>query len=359
MAFITAETRSSIVELAMGMLNQAPSTALLNTLIAKSVEGASLQDLADYLATTDAFTAEYPATQTAREFATEMFGKLITGGTLSAELTTAVVDILEGLLIAGTTKAEGFVAVIDFLANPANALHPDLGDIALSFQNRADAAEYFSITKELGGSTDAELAAAIASVTSDADTLTAANAAADATADAEEVVAGQTFTLTTGLDNKTLGAGDDTFNASSTTLTQGDKLTGGEGTDTLAISESTGDLTTAPSDVTLSGIENITIATTGDLGVVAGGTAAAAQVDKITFPSVTADVQQVNQYVIGGAGSTDGAAGFTYAGTASIFTVDADAAGTSAANAAAAINSVSGQTVAYAGGTATITDVST
>ena len=29
MAFITAETRSSIVELAMGMLNQAPSTALL------------------------------------------------------------------------------------------------------------------------------------------------------------------------------------------------------------------------------------------------------------------------------------------------------------------------------------------
>ena len=36
MAFITAETRSSIVELAMGMLNQAPSTAILNTLIEKS-----------------------------------------------------------------------------------------------------------------------------------------------------------------------------------------------------------------------------------------------------------------------------------------------------------------------------------
>jgi len=202
MAFITAETRSSIVELAMGMLNQAPSTAMLNTLIAKSVEGASIQDLADYIATTDAFTAEYPATQTAREFATEMFGKLITGGTLDADINTAVIDLLEGLLIAGTTKAEGFVAVIEFLANPANASHPDLGDISQSFQNRADAAEYFSITKELGGSTDAELAAAIASVTSDADTLTAANEAADATADAEEVVAGQTFTLTTGLDSR-------------------------------------------------------------------------------------------------------------------------------------------------------------
>ena len=168
MAFITAETRSSIVELAMGMLNQAPSTAMLNTLIAKSVEGASIQDLADYIATTDAFTAEYPATQTAREFATEMFGKLITGGTLDADINTAVIDLLEGLLIAGTTKAQGFVAVIEFLANPANVSHPDLGDISQSFQNRADAAEYFSITKELGGSTDAELAAAIASVTSDA-----------------------------------------------------------------------------------------------------------------------------------------------------------------------------------------------
>ena len=246
MAFITAETRSSIVELAMGMLNQAPSTAMLETLIAKSVEGASTQDLADYIATTAAFTAEYPATQTAREFATEMFGKLITGGTLDAEINTAVIDLLEGLLTGGTTKAQGFVAVIDFLANPANAAHADLGDIAQSFQNRADAAEYFSITKELGGSTDAELAAAIASVTSDAATLTAANAASDSTASAGTVVAGQTFTLTTGLDTGssfTGGTGDDTFNATAATvagatvqtLNAGDSLDGGEGADTLTI----------------------------------------------------------------------------------------------------------------------------
>jgi len=241
MAFITAETRSSIVELAMGMLNQAPSTGLLTTLIGKSTEGASLQDLADYIATTDAFTAEYPATQTAREFATEMFGKLITGGTLDAEVNTAVMDLLEGLLIAGTTKAQGFVAVIDFLSNSANASHPDLGDIAQSFQNRADAAEYFSITKELGGSTDAELAAAIASVTSDAATLTAANAAADTAASAVAAVAGETFTLTAGLDNKTLGAGDDQVfgissdTAADNTFISSDAINGGAGIDTLFV----------------------------------------------------------------------------------------------------------------------------
>jgi len=244
MAFITAETRSSIVELAMGMLNQAPSSELLTTLIGKSTEGASLQDLADYIATTDAFTAEYPATQTAREFATEMFGKLITGGTLDADINTAVIDLLEGLLIAGTTKAEGFVAVINFLADSANADHPDLGDIAQAFQNRADAAEYFSVTKELGDSSDADLAAAIALVTSDAATLTAANAAADATASAAAPVASQTLTLTTAVETISGTIADETINApatsgttgaAATTLSSGDVIDGGAGTDTLNI----------------------------------------------------------------------------------------------------------------------------
>ena len=132
MAFITAATRSNIVELAMGMLNQAPSTTLLNTLIEKSTAGSSLQDLADYIATTDAFVAEYPSTQTAKEFATEMFGKLITGGTVTAAINTAVIDLLEGLLTTGTTKAQGFVAVINYLKDTTNNTNADLGDIAMS-----------------------------------------------------------------------------------------------------------------------------------------------------------------------------------------------------------------------------------
>ena len=128
---------------------------------------------------------------------------------MTAAINTAVIDLLEGMLTAGTTKAEGFVAVIDYLSNTANNTNADLGDISKSFQNRADAAEYFSVTKELGGSTDAELAAAISAVTSDAATLTAAKAAADSTASAVPAVDAQTYTLTTALDNKTLGGGDD------------------------------------------------------------------------------------------------------------------------------------------------------
>jgi S-layer protein len=198
-----------------------------------------------------------------------MFGKLITGGTLDAEINTAVIDLLEGLLKAGTTKAEGFVAVIDFLSNSANTLHPDLGDIAQSFQNRADAAEYFSITKELGGSTDAELAAAIASVTSDAATLTAANAAADATADAEEVVAGQTFTLTTNLDNVPGGAGDDTIIGNSATGVQTlgalDTVDGGEGTDSLSVTATADIASISPAGSTIKNVENITLISNGSV----------------------------------------------------------------------------------------------
>jgi len=265
MAFITAATRSDIVELAMGMLNQAPSTTMLNTLIEKSTAGSTIQELADYIATTDAFTAEYPSTQTAREFATEMFAKLITGGTLDAAINTAVIDLLEGMLTAGTTKAEGFVAVIDYLSNSANNANADLGDISKAFQNRADAAEYFSITKELGGSTDAELAAAIATVTSDAATLTAANAAADTTATAAAIVPGETVTLTTGLDlgtDFTGGTGDDTFSSIETavttpatdTFTTGDSVDGGAGTDTLVIN-----VAGAPAGNTTAGIASVNV----------------------------------------------------------------------------------------------------
>ena len=201
MAFITAETRSDLIELSVAMLKQAPSAALLEELIALSVGGGSLADAADHIAKTAAFKAEYPSFQTAEQYAAEIFDNITTGGTVTADIRTAVIELATGMLTSGSvTKAGLALAIAEYLAAPAALLNTDFADIAQSFQNRADAAEYFVVTKELGGSTDAELAAAIASVTSDAATLTAANTAADATASAEAVVAGQTFTLTTGLD---------------------------------------------------------------------------------------------------------------------------------------------------------------
>ncbi len=201
MAFITAETRSRLIALSVGMLKQAPSNTLLEELIALSIEGGSLSSAAFYISKTHAFKAEYPSFQTAEQYATELFDNITTGGTVTAEIRTLAIEIATGFLTSGTHSKSGLaLAIVDFLSQPAALLNDDFADIAQSVQNRSAAAEYFVVTKELGGSSDAELAAAIASVTSDAATLTAANTAADATASAEAVVAGQTFTLTTGLD---------------------------------------------------------------------------------------------------------------------------------------------------------------
>jgi hypothetical protein len=64
----------------------------------------------------------------------------------------------------------------------------------------SNTAEHFVVTNELGGSTTGERAATIASVISGAATLTATNTAVYSAADAEELVASQTFRLTTSLD---------------------------------------------------------------------------------------------------------------------------------------------------------------
>jgi len=63
----------------------------------------------------------------------------------------------------------------------------------------SNTAEHFVVTNELGGSTTGARAATIASVISGAATLTATNTAVYSAADAEELVASQTFRLTTSL----------------------------------------------------------------------------------------------------------------------------------------------------------------
>ena len=322
MAFITAETRSDLIELSVAMLKQAPSAALLEELIALSVGGGSLADAADHIAKTAAFKAEYPSFQTAEQYAAEIFDNITSGGTVTADIRTAVIELATGMLTSGSvTKAGLALAIAEYLAAPAALLNTDFADVAQSFQNRADAAEYFVVTKELGGSTDAELAAAIASVTSDAATLTAANTAADATASAEAVVAGQTFTLTTALDTGskfTGGAGDDSFAGTMTfagdaitaaaTMTAGDTLDGGAGdNDKLEITVTGAAVTNVGETITpvLSGVEIVHVRSFETDA--SGATGATTQMGE---DSVTVDLSN--------------ATGITNVGTSSTNNVEAD-----------------------------------
>ena len=170
------------------------------------------------------------------------------------------------------------------------------------------------------------------------------------------VDAPKSFTLTTSPDTGaafTGGTGADIFSATATTLTALDSLSGAAGTDTLNI-VAAGGLSEAPS-VTLDSIEVVNISSGAAIGVVAGD-AAVAQIDKVTAAAVTADVQQVNQFVITATAGTDGIATYTYGGQTGTFVLDTSAIATSTDSAVASINSLAGETVAFEGGTVAVND---
>jgi Ca2+-binding RTX toxin-like protein len=330
MAFITAETRSELVALSVAMLKQAPSSALLDELIAISVAGGTTADAADHIAKTAAFKAEYPSFQTAAQYAAEIFDAFSIGGTVTADLRTEVIDLATGLLTTGEyTKASLAAAISNFLLQPSALENPGLADIAQSFQNRSAAAEYYVITKELGGKTDAELAAAISSVTSDAATLTSANTAADAAAVA---VVSKTFTLTT--DAAAVSEGKTVYFTLATenvdagskysyTITGVDAadVVGGSLTGTATI-DANGSAVVAVSlaaDLTTEGAETISLA-------IAGETASVSVADSSTTPvapAVTTYALAASADKISGSASDDTIdGGFTASGTQTLNSLD-------------------------------------
>ena len=231
---ITAATRTDIIELVVTALNAAPGTTLLNELVAIVDGGGTLADVAANLVASDTFTARYPAFQTAEEFADEWLGNLIpeAGADALAEAKALVVSAING----GTSTASLMLQAQDFLST-ASATDAAFGTSVANFSNKVEVASHQTLTKE----TAALDTTTLTSVTSDDATVTSAKTTLDTV-----VVAGSTFTLTTGVDTGasfTGTAGADTYNATAlaagkATLTSGDSLTGGEGTDRLTLTSS-------------------------------------------------------------------------------------------------------------------------
>jgi len=232
---ITAETRKAIIELVVTAYNQAPGTTLLNELVAIVDEGGTLADVATNLTTSDTWSAKYPAFQTAKEFATEWLGNLVPEA--SAEALAEGIDIAVGLINGGASFADVITVAQGFLSNLAED-DASFGTSGAAFNNKVEVATYHTVTLETAAAGENILSA----VTSDDDSVTAAKADLDYVAP----VAGSTFTLTTGVDTGSLftgTAGADTFaataiSAGKETLTSGDSLTGGEGTDRLTLTSS-------------------------------------------------------------------------------------------------------------------------
>jgi len=264
---ITAETRQDIIELVVTAFNAAPGTELLNELVAIADEG-SIADVAAFLTAHAEWSKRYPAFQTAEEFAEEWLGNLIPEA--DADTMAEAKSIAVGLVNGGATFAEIILEAQGFLS-AASEDDAAFGTSIANFNNKVEVATTYTITNESTGlNTDV-----LSGVTSD-----------DATVEGAATIptAGATFKLTTGADVKTLGAGDDTINATHLTLTSGDIVDAGDGSDTLIL-DSTG--TTAFSTSTgakISGIETVKV--TNINGANVGASAAVTEKNVVTFSDV-------------------------------------------------------------------------
>ena len=132
------------------MLGSAPGTDLLNEWVAAVNDGSSLQDIADHIAASDAFTTTYPTFLTNAEFAESFLANLMGSEEVPAALVTAAEGIVTGLLNDGMTR--GALAIAVFTAmyeihdqGEAHSAYADLGMVANGLFNKIDVAEYYTV----------------------------------------------------------------------------------------------------------------------------------------------------------------------------------------------------------------------
>lgn len=308
---ITTQERTNILKLTVGLFNAAPGANYLSEFTSVfEANGHNYGALALTLGTTGAFQSLYPNFQTASEFAT----KFLT--TLGLQGNTEAVDFVTAKFNAGVPKAQIIYDAVVALDATTSATFADAKAILV---NKAAVAENYSVTLGASSTSLATLQGAVANVTADAASVTAANAA-------NAGGNGQTFTLTTALGEQINGtAGNDTINAvlssvaGSSTLNVGDLIDGKAGTDTLKLIVDTAGAVALPVGLQVNNVENIAITNGGSL---------AAAIDASAFVGATNIKQIASAQTVQKLAATTTAA-FESIETAGL-TVTADAAAASA-----------------------------
>lgn len=325
MATITLEARSDIISLVVGMFGAAPGASVLSDLVAAYESGSSVAQIAANVANTTEYTSMFPTFLTNSEFATKVVNQLLAEASTDAK--AEAVTVLTAELNGGTSKIEAFIKAINFVANSAAGVTA-YATSAAAFDNKVEVATYYSVEKQLSGSSLSDLQTVIATVTSSADSVVAAKAVADGTSNV-----GDSYSFTSGTDVLDGGNGVDTFTgtlnvdtdgnfANNSTVTAFDKALGGEGKDILTITVTDGDAATAQTlgagdlaalGLTTTGVEtlniNTTVAATVNAADVAGfetvnvkGTTGAISVTSDNATSVSATT--TGAVTISGAGAT-------------------------------------------------------
>ncbi|SFC17380.1 Hemolysin-type calcium-binding repeat-containing protein [Polaromonas sp. OV174] len=227
---ITAQERTNITKLVVAMFNAAPgATYLAELTVAYEANGRSLSNLAKDLATNASYKALNPVFQTAAEFAAAFLTPL------GLQNNTEAKDFITAKFNAGVSKGQ---IALDAATAIDGYTGGDAAIVAAKaiLVNKTAVAEYYSEIKLVAQTNIGSLQQVIATVTADAASVAAANTAIDNGAGA---AAGNTFTLTSSVDSIVGTSGNDTIIAGTqaglATLTAGDQINGGSGTDTLSI----------------------------------------------------------------------------------------------------------------------------
>lgn len=267
---ITSETRTGLIGLSVAMLGSAPGTDQLNAWVQALDDGATLADIAEHIAASDAFQAIYPAFLTPREFA-DSFLENALGDSVSDELHMAAVEIVVGLLNDGMTRGALALAAIAAIADIAaqGEDHPaygDLGMAAMTFANQVEIAEYYTVTLRQSDPNSRVLRG----VTGESDLDEVRNNIGDHLDPPDPIY------LTNVRDDIEGTAANDLIVAEpddkgNDTLDPYDVIDGGAGTDTLEIytsSDASGnvnDLEIDENGVQVSNVEHVTLSTRGEI----------------------------------------------------------------------------------------------
>lgn len=293
---ITVTARTDLISIVVGMFKAAPGANVLSDLTVALEAGQTRLQIATNLAKTNEYLSIYPEFLTNAEFATKLVDNMV-GSLVSATAKADAVTLLTAQLNAKNTstpaaKAAARAEVTLFALDALKAVpttDATLGAAVTALNNKIEVANYYSVEKQLSGSSLSGLQNVIAAVDNTAASVTTAKSTVDGSSNV-----GGTFNFTTGIDNLVGAAGNDTFNAviTSTSAVLGalDKVDGGAGTDTINIQDTS---VAAGADFNLSAFNGLSITNVEIMNVTANGalgTAGGTAFDVSTISGLTSFV---------------------------------------------------------------------
>ena len=238
---ITTQQQSNIIALTVGMFNAAPGAQYL-TEFANIFEnnGQSYQALADALASTNQYQSQFNGIVTSDGRIDKVLSNLgIQSGT---DAYTTAKAHFEARIAEGATETELVVESLEYLLGDDTAT--EFADVKAQLENKVEVATFYSVEQQQSADNLADLQAVVSSVTADDATVEAAkNDISNST--------GETFTLTTNVDNLAGTAGNDTFIGDSQSMSAADTISGGSGNDIAKFFINTDE------SVVMSGVETV------------------------------------------------------------------------------------------------------